>query len=86
VLIGALILGIFLGLFNYLTPSGKVTVVGRVVDVTPNVTSQIVAIPVRANVPVKTGDFFPIDPAPLQYKVAQRQPSLTSARARCQVP
>jgi multidrug resistance efflux pump len=43
------------------------------------VTGQIVAIPVRANVPVKTGDFFPIDPAPLQYKVAQRQPSLTSA-------
>jgi len=30
-----------------------VTVAGRVVEVTPNVTGQIVAIPVKPNVPVK---------------------------------
>ena len=65
VLAGAFILAVFLALLNYLTPSGKVTVAGRVVEVIPNVTGQIVAIPVKTNVPVKTGDvLFQIDPAP----------------------
>src|SRR3981189_3094145 len=72
VLTGVFILAIFLALFNYLTPSGRVTVAGRVVEVTPNVTGQIVAIPVKPNVPVKTGDvLFQIDPAPFQYKLGR---------------
>ena len=63
VFIGAFILATFLALFNYLTPSGKVTVTGRVVEVTPNVSGQIIAIPVKPNVPVKMGDvLFQIDP------------------------
>jgi multidrug resistance efflux pump len=81
VLAGAFILAVFLALFNYLTPSGKVTVAGRVVEVIPNVTGQIVAIPVKTNVLVKTGDvLFQIDPAPFQYKVAQLKASLAGAR------
>jgi multidrug resistance efflux pump len=86
VLAGALILATFLALFNYLTPSGRVTVAGRVVEVTPNVTGQIVAIPVKPNVPVKTGDvLFQIDPAPYQYKVTQLQASLAAARQQTQI-
>ena len=62
-LVGVFILAIFLALFNYLTPSGRVTVTERVVEVTPNVTEQIVSIPVEPNVPVKANDvLFPIDP------------------------
>jgi len=38
VLIGVFMLATFLAPFNYLTPSGRVTVTGRVVEVTPNVT------------------------------------------------
>src|SRR3981081_2182416 len=68
ILIGVFILATFLALFNYLTPTGKVTVTGKVVEVTPNVTGQIVTIPVKPNVPVKMGDvLFQIDPAPFQY-------------------
>jgi hypothetical protein len=37
ILVGLLILATFLALFNYLTPSGRLTVTGRVVEVTPNV-------------------------------------------------
>jgi multidrug resistance efflux pump len=86
VLIGALILATFLGLFNYLTPSGKVTVTGRVVEVTPNVTGQIVAIPVKPNVPVKAGDvLFQIDPAPYKFKVTQLQASLAAASQQTQI-
>ena len=50
-LVGGFILATFLALFNYLTPSGRVTVTSCVVEVTPNVTGQIVAIPVKPNVP-----------------------------------
>jgi multidrug resistance efflux pump len=85
-LVGAFILAIFLALFNYLTPSGRVTVTGRVVEVTPNVTGQIVAIPVRPNVPVKTNDvLFQIDPAPFQYKVSQLRASLAAAKQQTEI-
>ena len=86
VFIGAFILATFLALFNYLTPSGKVTVTGRVVEVTPNVTGQIVAIPVKPNVPMKAGDvLFQIDPAPFQYKVTQLQASLAGAKQQTKI-
>jgi multidrug resistance efflux pump len=84
--IGALILATFLALFNYLTPSGKVTVTGRVVQVTPNVSGQIIAIPVEPNVLVRTGDvLFQIDPVPFQYKVAQLNASLSGARQQAEI-
>ena len=86
-LVGGFILATFLALFNYLTPSGRVTVTGRVVEVTPNVTGQIVAIPVKPNVPVKANDvLFQIDPAPFQYKVAQLQASLAAAKQQRRDP
>jgi len=86
ILIGVFILATFMALFNYLTPSGKVTVTGRVVEVTPNVSGQITAIPVKPNVPVKVGDIlFQIDPAPFQYKVAQLKASLASAQQQTQI-
>jgi multidrug resistance efflux pump len=86
VLIGVFILAIFVALFNYLTPSGRVTVAGRVVEVTPNVTGQVIAIPVKPNVPVKLGDIlFQIDPAPFQYKVAQLQASHAAAKQQAEI-
>jgi multidrug resistance efflux pump len=84
--IGVFILATFLALFNYLTPSGRLTVTGRVVEVTPNVTGQIVAIPVKPNVPVKANDvLFQIDPAPFQYKVTQLQASLAGAKQQAEI-
>jgi multidrug resistance efflux pump len=86
ILIGAFILATFLALFNNLTPSGKVTVAGRVIEVTPNVAGQLIAIPVKPNVPVKSGDvLFQLDPAPFQYKVAQLQASLAAAKQQTQI-
>jgi multidrug resistance efflux pump len=86
VLVGVFILATFLAFFNYLMPSGRVTVTGRVVEVTPNVTGQIVAIPVKPNVPVKANDvLFQIDPAPFQYKVSQLQASLAAAKQQTEI-
>jgi multidrug resistance efflux pump len=48
VLIGGFILAVFLAMFNYLTPAGKFVIVSRVVEVTPNVSGQVTAIPVKA--------------------------------------
>jgi multidrug resistance efflux pump len=81
VLIGAFILAVFVALFNYLTPSGSFVVGSRVTEVTPNVSGQVIEIPVKPNQPVKAGTvLFRIDPAPFQYKVNQLEASLAQAR------
>jgi multidrug resistance efflux pump len=83
-LVGVFILATFLALFNYLTPFGRVTVTARVVEVTPNVTGQIVVV--KPNVPVKANEvLFQIDPAPFQYKVTQLQASLAAAKQQTEI-
>jgi len=78
---GVFILAVFLAMFNHLTPSGTFTVVSRVIEVTPNVSGQVTAIPVKPNQPVKAGAvLFNIDPTPFQYKVNQLQASLAHAK------
>jgi len=42
--IGAAILGTFLASFNQYAPTGPIVVSGRVVEITPNVNGQVVAI------------------------------------------
>lgn len=81
VLIGAFILAVFLAMFNYLTPSGSFVVISRVMEVAPNVSGEVIEIPVKPNEPVKAGAvLFRIDPAPFQYKVNQLDASLAQAR------
>ena len=76
-----LIVAVFLALFNHLTPSGRIVVSGRVVEVTPNVTGEIVAIPVAPNVPVKAGaTLIQIDPQPFRFKVSQLEAALVAAK------
>jgi multidrug resistance efflux pump len=80
-LVGVFILAVFMAMFNHLTPSGKFVIVSRVVEVTPNVSGQVIAIPVQTNVPVKAGVvLFQIDPKPFQFKVAQLDASLAQAQ------
>ena len=81
VLGGAFILAVFLAMFNHLTPSGSFTVVSRVIEVTPNVSGQVTAIPVKPNEPVKAGAvLFRIDPTPFQFKVNQLEAALAQAK------
>lgn len=78
---GAIILAVFLAMFNHLTPSGNFTVVSRVIEVTPNVAGQVTTIPIKPNEPVKAGTvLFRIDPTPFQYKVNQLEASLAHAK------
>src|SRR6202021_3223416 len=65
---------------------GVIAGVGRVVEVTPNVTGQVIDIPVKPNALVKTGDvLFQIDPLPYQFKVTQLKASLPPARQQAQI-
>lgn len=85
VIVGAFILAVFLAMFNYLTPSGSFVIVSRVVEVTPNVSGEIIDIPVQPNVPMKRGTIlFRIDPAPFKYKVEQLSASLVQAKQQAQ--
>ena len=59
VLVGAFILAVFLALFNYLPPTGSLTVISRVAEITPNVSGQVVSIPIKTDVPVKAGTIKP---------------------------
>jgi multidrug resistance efflux pump len=80
VLLGCFILAVFLALLNTLTPSGRIAVVGRVVEVTPNVAGTVTSIPVEPNVLVKAGTIlFQIDPAPYEAKVKQLQAAAAEA-------
>jgi len=83
VLVGVGILAVFLGLLNYLTPSGRLAVIGRVVEVTPNVAGQVTDIDVQPNVLVKAGAIlFQIERTPYEYKVKQLQAAIAEARQK----
>jgi multidrug resistance efflux pump len=85
-LLGAFILAVFLALLNFLTPSGTITVAGRVVEVTPNVSGDVVTIPVKPNALVKAGTvLFQINQAPFKYKVTQLQATLVGAKQQAEV-
>ena len=70
VLVGMVLCATFVGLLSYLVPTGRVTVISRVVEVTPNVSGQITELPVTANQLVRADAvLFKIDPAPYEAQV-----------------
>jgi multidrug resistance efflux pump len=70
VLVGLLVCAIFVGFLSYLVPTGRVAVLGHVVEVTPNVSGQIIEISVQPNELVKAGTvLFRIDPTPYDAQV-----------------
>jgi multidrug resistance efflux pump len=82
-LLGCFILAVFVALLNTLTPSGRIVVLGRVVEVTPNVGGTVISIPIQANTLLKAGStLFQIDPAPFEAKVKQLQAAVADARQK----
>jgi multidrug resistance efflux pump len=49
VILGPLLCAVFVGLLSHQAPTGRVTVISRVVEATPNVSGQITEISVSAN-------------------------------------
>ena len=79
---GAFILAVFLALFNYLTPSGTVTIVSRVTEVMPKCIGADHRNPRAAERARESRKCFVSnsDPEPFQYKVNQLQASLAQAK------
>jgi multidrug resistance efflux pump len=70
VLVGLLVCAIFVGLLSYFAPTGRVMVISRVVEVTPNVSGQITEISAQPNQLVKAGTvLFTIDSTPYDAQV-----------------
>lgn len=83
--LGATILAVFVALLNHLAPSGQFVVNAPVVEITPNVSGQVIALPIEPNVPLKAGAvLFQIDPEPFQYKVKQIEAQLAAAKQSVQ--
>jgi multidrug resistance efflux pump len=79
--VGLIIALVVIGALNYLAPSGRVTVHGPVIEITPNVTGTVVNVAVTANTPVKSGDLlFQIDPVPFQIDVNRLKAALVEAQ------
>jgi multidrug resistance efflux pump len=84
-ILGVAIVVVFVALLNTLTPSGRIAVIGRVVEVTPNVAGQVTGIDVQPNALVKAGAIlFRIERAPYEYKVRQLQAALAEARQKAE--
>ena len=82
-LVGVLIIAVFLALLNTLTPSGRFAVIGRVVELTPNVPGSVIEIPVQPNVLIKAGALlFQIEKAPFEARVKQLQAAVVEARQK----
>jgi multidrug resistance efflux pump len=84
-LLGCFLIAFFLGLLNTLTPAGRFAVVGRVVEVTPNVSGTVTSVTAETNVLVKKGAIlFQIDPAPYEAKVKQLEAAVADARQKAE--
>lgn len=80
-LIGLGIALIVVGLLNTKTPSGRVTVMGIVVEVAPTVGGVVAEIPVSVNVPIERGDvLFRLDARPYRYALDDAQAALEIAK------
>jgi RND family efflux transporter MFP subunit len=67
----ALLIGLFIPM-GWGAPSGPAAVVRHSVQIAPNVTGEVIDVPVQANVPLNAGDvLFKIDPTPFQATVDQ---------------
>ncbi len=82
-LVGVGIVVVFLALLNTLTPSGRVAVIGRVVEITPDVAGRVTSISVQPNTLVKAGALlFNIENTPYTNKVKQLQAALAEAQQK----
>lgn len=80
--IGLIIALVVIGALNYLTPSGRVTVQGATIEITPNVSGTVVEVTAEANKHVEQGDLlFRIDPVPFAAEVARLEAALVEAKA-----
>jgi RND family efflux transporter MFP subunit len=77
-----LVIGFFIPM-QWGAPGGTVTAMTYSVSITPNVSGEVVEVPVKANVPLKAGDvLFKIDPVQFQAALDTLRAQLNLAKIR----
>jgi multidrug resistance efflux pump len=77
-----LLVGLFIPM-GWGAPQGPALVARNSVAIVPNVSGQVIDVPVEANTPLKAGDvLFRIDPAPFEYKVKDLKAQLAAAEQK----
>jgi multidrug resistance efflux pump len=77
-----LLIGLFIPM-NWGAPQGSALVVRNSVAIVPDVTGQVIDVPVKANTPLKAGDIlFRIDPVPFDAQVKAIEAQLKLADLR----
>lgn len=80
--VGVIIALTVLGALSYLTPTGRVSVQGATIEITPEVAGTVVDVAAEANQPVKQGDLlFRIDPTRFEMDVLRLEAVLVDAKA-----
>ncbi len=83
--IGLVIALVVIGALNYLAPSGRVTVQGATVEITPNVSGTVTDVHIEPNVPIGKGELlFRIDPAPFAAEVARLEAAVVDAQSQAE--
>lgn len=71
-----LLVGLFIPM-NWGAPQGSALVVRNAVSIVPDVTGEVIEVPVAANTPIKAGDvLFKIDPVPYQSQLGALEAQL----------
>jgi len=84
-MIGVMLLLVVVGLLSYLTPTGRVTVLGLIAEIAPEVSGTVKAVHVKANELVEAGaPLFEIDPENYQYDVDRLKATLVDAQAEAE--
>jgi RND family efflux transporter MFP subunit len=79
-----LLIGLFIPM-NWGAPQGPALVVRNSVSIVPDVSGEVIEVPVSANVPLKAGDvLFRIDPVPFQASLDGLQAQLKFQELRLQ--
>ena len=78
--VGVLLLLFVVGLLNFYTPTGSISVATNVTEIRPGISGRVSAIPIKPNVPIRKGDvILEIEPQPFEYEVARLKAALSEA-------
>lgn len=78
--VGVLLLLFVVGLLNFYTPTGSISITTNVTEIRPSISGRVSAIPIKPNVQIRKGDvILEIEPQPFEYEVARLKAALAEA-------
>ena len=80
--IGLVIILTVIGLLNFYTPSGSISLIGRVTEIRPGISGRVTSIPIKPNEKISKGDtLLEIEREPFAYEVSRLEAALAESEA-----